>query len=251
MPRYVSLLLILLFLTLALIPPQQTAPAAETRPAKDEEFVLARKPLPDGDEIVVVRGPKRPPADISKIWAPTEPQRITSIYSLRVEYRSPRKDPLVLATTLILDNQPNNKFGIDVLDMRVDYVTYDLITGHPEAKQVGDKFALTTIAYTCDGDIFLWQVKPEGEANMTYIKQSDWTDILGIVPLDRTTHAIDLKLSRNKDHFVEVEITELRAESQRRTHFVQQGYKWEFKRTDSVKLPDDFVLPATQPGTRP
>jgi len=180
------------------------------------ETVVFRKPLGEGRELVLIRGPSRSPNEVLRLIANPEDQQIKSVFPLRVELHAPNDAPFTLAVRLGFEHQRQG--GFEVLDV---------LTGR----------GMFVIATAEHGEIALWKISALSldPSRVVALDQGDWTSFAAFVRLDHTMVAV--KLGWTKEGLVEVDVDDLRPHVKQRTKFLQAGkpWEWEFKRVSGLR----------------
>jgi len=236
--------------------------------ADDGETIVFRKPLDDGREVVVVRGPDVPREELAGLITRIEgapvmkgAEGIKLVYfPVRIELHADGKTPIVWSARLGVESRwPEGesrgfersgfeRSGFEVFDVlmpppKIDYGAYHGILGNKVLGNRGIVVAKDALVVATGEDycIHIWRVDYRS-ARDRVLPDGGWSPYAFSHPPSKSF--VRVKLSRRADYLVEVEVFDLRTGLQ--SHFVQvEGKDWEFtsvekrsalERLDGIKL---------------
>lgn len=205
--------------------------------------IVFRKPLDNGREIVVLRGPCRPAADAQAIvsWkAPPGGGVLVpkGLFVVTVELRGPNSAPLTIGTRVVFDHARGRI-------REASFDVFDVLSLRDQAQIV--------LAITENGHIMLWQISPTGVSRMAVLRGGDWSLYAALHPIDRTK--VSVKLGLTEDGLVKVEVEDLRDHGLKLkwpTRFLQLGKEtWQFKRDEATPPQVERIKGGSDPRLLP
>jgi hypothetical protein len=197
--------------------------------AADAELVLFRKVLDDGRQLVVLRGPRHPMADVAPpITSNSSFKHIPDkgYFAVSLQVLPAHGPALTLASKLVPVWSDVPSLGFDVFDVLID-----------------DGLIVVAVGSL---DMELWQVSPYGDPRGKWVvpkerkPQLPQVCIAGLpanwAPISRgptytcpDRKSFSVKLSLTGDGRVQADVVDLQAADKWHTRFVQVGDEWEFK----------------------